>query len=113
MSNSLSIIASHIGAPVFQTGRLHRWTGTAAFLAVTAIACVMVSGSPAQATGPVTDSTPAQKEACSSAGTIWWSELLAPETEKLTDFYAKVIGWNVKVVDADDQTRPATAPDNR
>lgn len=112
MSNSFSNVASHIGAPVFRN-RLDRRIGTVTSLAVTALACFMFSGSPVQAAEQATDSTPAQQQTCSNAGTIWWSELLAPETEKLTDFYAKVIGWNVKVVDADDQTRPATAPDNR
>lgn len=113
MSNSFWIKASRIGASVFQTRCLCHRTGTVASLAVAAVACVMFSGSPVQAAEPVSDSAPAKKQTCSNAGTIWWSELLAPETEKLTDFYAKVIGWNVKVVDADDQTRPATAPDDR
>lgn len=112
MSNSFSNVASHIGAPVYRN-RLHRRIDTVSSLAVTALACFMFSGSPVHAAEPATDSTSAQRRTCSNAGTIWWSELLAPETEKLTDFYAKVIGWNVKVVDADDQTRPATAPDNR
>jgi len=47
---------------------------------------------------------------CARGGMVWWSELLAPETEKLTDFYAKVIGWKTKIVDAEDQTQPARSP---
>ncbi|NJO33378.1 MAG: hypothetical protein HC869_09755, partial [Rhodospirillales bacterium] len=51
-----------------------------------------------------------EASACARGGVIWWSELLAPETEKLTDFYAKVIGWKTKIVDAEDQTQPARSP---
>lgn len=112
MSNSFSTIASRIGASLIPARRSCQKTGTFAPLALAAAACVMFSGSPVQAV-PTTDSPTAEKQTCSNVGSIWWSELLAPETEKLTDFYAKVIGWNVKVVDADDPTRPATTPDNR
>jgi uncharacterized protein len=51
--------------------------------------------------------------ACTRTGAIWWNELLAPETEKLTEFYSKVIGWSTKVVDAEDQTQPARTPADR
>jgi uncharacterized protein len=50
---------------------------------------------------------------CTRPGAIWWNELLAPETERLTEFYAKVIGWKTKVVDAGDQTQPARTPADR
>jgi len=68
------------------------------------------------ATGPVVATAPIKAPgsgACSGGGYIWWSELLAPETEKLTDFYSKVIGWNIKVVDADDSARAPVTPDDR
>lgn len=114
MSNSFTNIASRIGTPAFQTRHVPQRTGTIASFAFAAVAGIMFAATPAQATGPtVIDTVPAEKQACSGAGTIWWSELLAPETEKLTEFYANVIGWKVKVVDADDQTRPASVPENR
>jgi predicted enzyme related to lactoylglutathione lyase len=50
---------------------------------------------------------------CTRAGAIWWNELLAPETERLTEFYAKVIGWITRVVDAEDETQPARTPADR
>lgn len=50
---------------------------------------------------------------CTRAGAIWWNELLAPETERLTEFYSKVVGWSSKVVDAEDQTQPARSPADR
>ena len=40
---------------------------------------------------------------CSKPGDIWWNELLTPDTRKLTNFYAKVLGWRQKVVDVHDQ----------
>jgi uncharacterized protein len=55
----------------------------------------------------------ASDNGCTRAGAIWWNELLAPETERLTEFYAKVIGWNTKVVDAEDQSQPARSPADR
>lgn len=113
MPKSFILIASHFGAPLFQPRRDQRHVGTIASLAFATIASVMFAVAPAQATGAGVDRTPSQKQACSGAGTIWWSELLAPETEKLTDFYAKVIGWKVKTVDAEDPTRPAAGPEDR
>ena len=56
--------------------------------------------------------SPAQ-DSCSRPGSIWWNELLAPDTDKLTDFYSKVIGWKTKVVDAENQTMPARTPNDR
>ena len=50
---------------------------------------------------------------CLRNGAIWWNELLAPETEKLTAFYAKVIGRKTKIVDVEDQRRPARSPQDR
>ena len=42
-----------------------------------------------------------------------WNELLTPETEKISNFYANVIGWKIKVTDAEDQQRPPANPENR
>ena len=53
------------------------------------------------------------QDGCTRPGSIWWNELLAPETDKLTDFYAKVIGWKTKVVDAENQSLPARTPNDR
>lgn len=60
----------------------------------------------------VTQAAP-EPAVCSGAGFVWWNELLAPETEKLTDFYAKVIGWSAKIVDAEDQSRPPATPNDQ
>jgi uncharacterized protein len=54
-----------------------------------------------------------ESSTCSRSGAIWWNELLAPETEKLTAFYAKVIGWKTKSVDAEDQSRPPRSPQDQ
>lgn len=56
---------------------------------------------------------PSVPSSCSGVGLVWWNELLAPEIDKITEFYATVVGWNVKVVDAENQTQPATTPNNR
>jgi predicted enzyme related to lactoylglutathione lyase len=60
---------------------------------------------------PAAGSSP--ETACGRAGAVWWNELLAPETEKLGEFYAKVIGWNTKVVDVEDQSQPPRTPNDR
>lgn len=55
----------------------------------------------------------ATADAQTCSGRVWWSELLAPETEKLTDFYAKVMDWKVKVVDAEDPSEQPKSPEDR
>lgn len=46
---------------------------------------------------------------CSTVGTIWWNELLAPEPKTLGKFYSKVIGWKNKFVDINEQTAPPSS----
>lgn len=55
----------------------------------------------------------AETDAARCDGTVWWSELLSPETERLTEFYSRVIGWKSRVVDTDDQMIPPTSSENR
>lgn len=73
----------------------------------------MVTPGHAQATNPVPPAPAAEAANCALNSTIWWNELLAPETDRLTDFYAKVMGWTPKIVDAERQAAPARAPDDR
>lgn len=53
-----------------------------------------------------TDSSLASTASCLNTGTIWWSELICPNPERVRDFYAQVVGWQNKVVALDDPTRP-------
>lgn len=46
-------------------------------------------------------------------GQVWWNELLSPETQKLAEFYSKVVGWKLKTVDAEDQSSPPSSPSNQ
>ncbi len=116
MSEPSANLAPHSGACSFQIAS--RYTRTFALLAMTgaALACAPVKADEIAAnnkTGTAEAAAPATTRAATCAGSIWWSELLAPETEKLTDFYAKVVGWNVKVVDAEDQSEQPSSPENR
>ena len=76
--------------------------------ALAAVAGAMLVSMPAQRYA-----TAGPDSGCSRPGTIWWSELLAPETERLTEFYSKVIGWKAKVVDAEDPSQPPRSPADR
>ena len=85
-----------------------KWTATLlAGVSSLALAC----------TGTVTEASAqnvqSETSACTSAGYVWWNELLTPETEKISNFYANVIGWKIKVTDAEDQQRPPANPENR
>lgn len=40
-------------------------------------------------------------------GTIWWSEYLAQDPNKVNNFYANVIGWRMKLVALDEPARLA------
>jgi len=71
------------------------------------LTCTVV---PTEATA---QSAQAEASACTGGGYVWWNELLTPETEKVSNFYANVIGWKIKVTDAEDQQRPPTSPENR
>lgn len=81
-------------------------------LAATASAFLTLSAH-AETIAPKVQPQKVQATACSEPGTIWWSELLAPETEKVGEFYAKVIGWNTKIVDVSEQRAPAASPNDR
>jgi uncharacterized protein len=95
---------------VLRLSRFGAFRRTATAFAALAVAGVALAHAPA--TADDTSTSRGKTEACSGVGLVWWNELLAPETEKLTDFYAKVVGWNVKIVDVEDQTHaPATAND--
>lgn len=110
MSNSQVTPAHHNGALPSSIRGLYRHTKVFGSLA---IAGFILASAPAQAVEATPTQAPSAAPACSGLGTIWWSELLAPETEKLTDFYANVIGWKVKVVDAENHTLPPRTPDDR
>lgn len=50
---------------------------------------------------------------CANVGQVWWNELLAPDTDQLSDFYSKVFGWSKSVVDVELQRPPATSPEDK
>lgn len=106
--------ASRSGARLFHTLSLRRHASMFALLAISGamLVCAPV-GANEIAANRTPSSPPAAAAAKTCSGAIWWSELLAADTEKLTDFYSKVIGWNVKIVDAEDQSQPPSSPDNR
>ena len=101
---------SQLGEQPYQNRTMRKKPMTVAFgaLSVIALACVL---------GPASNVSPAraapEASTCARGGVVWWNELLAPETEKLTDFYAKVIGWKTKIVDAEDQSQPARTPSDQ
>jgi predicted enzyme related to lactoylglutathione lyase len=110
--------ASQIRKHPSQSGTVRKMLAASAFVAM---AGLLATG-PARATStaeqspavaPAAAAAPQASTTCSRTATVWWSELLAPETERLTDFYAKVMGWNTKIVDAEDQSEPARTPDDR
>lgn len=109
MSNPFMTQTTQNGARPFKFPGFRHHAKAVASLA---FAGLLLASAPAQAVEAATNTTP-NRGSCSGVGFIWWSELLAPETEKLTDFYSKVIGWNTKVVDADDQTQEPSAPEDR
>ena len=79
-------------------------------VALGALAGIGLACGLAQATHVAPARAAPEASTCARGSMIWWSELLAPETEKLTDFYAKVIGWKTRIVDAEDQSQPARTP---
>ena len=106
--------ASQIRKHSSQSGTVRKMLAASAFVAIAGL----VATGPARATNtaeqaPVAATTAPQATTCARTPAVWWSELLAPETEQLTDFYAKVMGWNTKIVDAEDQSEPARTPDDR
>lgn len=92
------------------SGTVRKILAVSAFAAVAAL--MPLGLAQAANTGEPPAAVP-QASTCSRTATVWWSELLAPETDRLTDFYAKVMGWNTKIVDAEDQSEPARTPDDR
>ncbi len=74
------------------------------------LACTPLKASTVAATPPPTTDKASD---CSAIGTVWWNELLSPETDEISEFYAKVIGWSRKVVDVEEQRPPAATPDDR
>ena len=108
MSEPLTHSAPRIGTRSFQS--VSRYARSLAILGVTgaALACAPVYANEVSLTPAPTATADAQT--CS--GTVWWSVLLAPETEKLTDFYVKVMDWKVKLVDAEDQSEKPSSPEN-
>lgn len=82
--------------------------------AIAGVAAALLAAAPAQADQTAPALTPSAPATCDDGiGTIWFSELLSPETDRLTDFYAKVMGWTTRIVDAEDQRQPATTPEDR
>ena len=81
--------------------------------AIAGVTAVLLATAPAQADQTTTTLTPSGPATCDGVGTIWFSELLAPETDRLTEFYAKVMGWTTRIVDAEDQRQPPTSAEDR
>ncbi len=121
MMMRVTTMASQIRKHPSQSGTVRKMLAASAFLAIAGL----VATGPARATNTAEQApaaapaaaaaaaAPQSSTTCSRTATVWWSELLAPETERLTDFYAKVMGWNTKIVDAEDQSEPARTPDDR
>ncbi|MBX9589011.1 MAG: VOC family protein [Hyphomonadaceae bacterium] len=100
---------SHLEEPTSRNRTLRK---IAARVAIAAVAGVALAATLARA-NDVAATPSTSTSTCARGGVIWWNELLAPETEKLTEFYAKVVGWKTKVVDAEDQTQPPRTPNDR
>lgn len=110
MTESKSNGLSHFDEQPFQNGTASKKRARLGFGALTAVAL----GFALAHAGDISPARAApEASTCPRAGVVWWNELLAPETEKLTDFYAKVIGWKTKVVDAEDQSQPARSPSDQ
>jgi predicted enzyme related to lactoylglutathione lyase len=116
MMMRVTTTASQIRKHPSQSGTVRKMLAASAFVAIAGL----VATGPARATNTAepppaaaTTAVTAAPQVCARTATVWWSELLAPETERLTDFYAKVMGWNTKIVDAEDQSEPARTPDDR
>ncbi len=97
---------SHSDEHSFQNRTMRKTVTKVAIAAVAgfALAATLARANDVSATPSTSAST------CPRGGVIWWNELLAPETEKLTAFYAKVVGWKTKIVDAEDQSQPPRTP---
>jgi uncharacterized protein len=109
MTDKANARLSHLDKQPFQNGtkRKNKMTVALGAVAGVGLACAL-----AQAMNAAPARAAPEASTCARGGFVWWNELLAPETEKLTDFYAKVIGWKTKIVDAEDQSQPArTAAD--
>ncbi|MGE5512521.1 MAG: VOC family protein [Bacteroidota bacterium] len=50
-------------------------------------------------------------EAGSEVGTVWWTELVSRDVQRASNFYSKVMGWQTKIVDTEDGSRPAGKDD--
>lgn len=92
---------------------IRRPRGSGILKAAAVIAALMVTVAPAPAEEPMTSRQPTGGTGCSGVGMIWWNELLTLEPEKLSDFYAGVVGWSTKVVDVEDQAQPPSSQANR
>jgi len=44
-----------------------------------------------------------------AAGSIWWNEYMAHDSDRINFFYANVIGWKMKLVSLDEPSRLAVA----
>ena len=101
---------SNVGAPR-HPAKTHFIIGATAGM----IAGLFVAGLSAAA---IAEPTPAPAPApaaatCPGNGLVWWNELLSPDTDRVADFYSKVVGWKLKIVDVDNQTAPASDPEDR
>lgn len=109
MTEKLNTKLSNFGARPSHSGTIRKPVARFAFAAVAGLtlAAALASANDVSVTRPATETS------CPRGGAIWWNELLAPETEKLTNFYARVIGWKTKVVDAEDQSQPPRSPSDQ
>lgn len=79
-------------------------------LLIASIAGLTIACSSLNAAEVTTDTRLVTKNAeCSAVGTIWWNELLVPETKSLEKFYSSVFGWKSKFVDVSEQKSPPSS----
>jgi len=64
--------------------------------------------------GATTTARPGEETTgCVPTGSIWWNELLTSEPDKLSEFYAGVVGWQTKTVSVENQSQPPTSDNDR
>jgi predicted enzyme related to lactoylglutathione lyase len=74
-----------------------------------ALFCGLMASGSLVMVAPAVSATGEDRKAAQSpdVGTVWWSELQTQNAAAAADFYAKVIGWQIKTVAMDDGSRPA------
>lgn len=49
----------------------------------------------------------AEETSSSTPGQVWWNEYLSADPARTSNFYASVVGWQVKTMALEDPARPA------